>query len=105
MATRNSTSGSASGRVTISTVADAAGVSIATVSRVMSGSSAVKPDLAARVHQAVEELSYRPSRAARGLALGSLRNIGVLLPDLTNAYFFDLVSQMHRGAAECGYRM
>ncbi|ORA39170.1 LacI family DNA-binding transcriptional regulator [Mycobacterium aquaticum] len=105
MATRNSTTGPTPGRVTISTVADAAGVSIATVSRVMSGSAAVKPELAARVQQAVAELSYRPSRAARGLALGSLRNIGVLLPDLTNAYFFDLVSQMHRGASEHGYRI
>jgi LacI family transcriptional regulator len=80
-------------------------VSIATVSRVMSGSSAVTPDLAARVHKVAEELSYRPSSAARGLALGSLRNVGVLLPDLANAYFFDVVKQMHHGAHADGYRM
>lgn len=92
-------------RATITTVAKAAGVSIATVSRVMSGSTAVKPELAERVQRAVDELSYRPSRAARGLVLGTLRNIGVILPDLTNAYFFDVVNEMHRGAAEHGYRM
>jgi len=95
----------ASRRVTINTVAKAAGVSIATVSRVMSGGSAVTPDLAARVHKAAEELSYRPSTAARGLVLGSMRNMGVILPDLANAYFFDVVKQMHHGANADGYRM
>lgn len=95
----------ASRRVTINTVAKAAGVSIATVSRVMSGSSSVTPDLAARVHKVAEELSYRPSTAARGLVLGSLRNMGVILPDLANAYFFDVVKQMHHGATADGYRM
>ncbi|KXX55940.1 LacI family DNA-binding transcriptional regulator [Rhodococcus sp. LB1] len=92
-------------RPTITTVAKAAGVSIATVSRVMSGSSAVTPDLAARVQKVAEELSYRPSSAARGLVLGSLRNMGVILPDLANAYFFDVVKQMHHGANADGYRM
>ncbi|WP_213571013.1 LacI family DNA-binding transcriptional regulator [Rhodococcus sp. USK13] len=95
----------ASRRVTINTVAKAAGVSIATVSRVMSGSPAVTPDLAARVHKVADELSYRPSTAARGLVLGSLRNMGVILPDLANAYFFDVVKQMHHGAKADGYRM
>ena len=92
-------------RVTISTVAKAAGVSIATVSRVMSGSTAVKPELARRVQAAADELSYRPNSAARGLALGSLRNMGVIVPDLANAYFFDVVKQMHHAAAADGYRM
>jgi LacI family repressor for deo operon, udp, cdd, tsx, nupC, and nupG len=94
-----------SDRVTIDTVAEAAGVSIATVSRVMSGSTAVKPALADRVREAAEALSYRPSSAARGLALGSLRNVGVIVPDLTNAYFFEITKQMHSGAAAGGYRV
>jgi LacI family repressor for deo operon, udp, cdd, tsx, nupC, and nupG len=92
-------------RATINTVAKAAGVSIATVSRVMSGSSAVRPDLAARVLKVAEELAYRPSSAARGLVVGSMRNVGVILPDLANAYFFDVVKQMHHGATADGYRM
>ena len=37
--------------------------------------------------------------------LGSLRNVGVILPDLANAYFFDVVKQMHHGAHADGYRM
>jgi len=99
------TRASASRRPTIITVAKAAGVSTATVSRVLSGSSAVTPDLAARVHKAADDLSYRPSSAARGLVLGSMRSVGVILPDLANAYFFDVVKQMHHGATEDGYRM
>ena len=103
MATRGR--GRRSDRVTIGTVAEAAGVSIATVSRVMSGSTPVKADLADRVRQAADALSYRPSGAARGLALGSLRNVGVIVPDLTNAYFFEITKQMHEGAVTSGYRM
>jgi len=92
-------------KATVRTVAAAAGVSTATVSRVMSGASTVRPDLAQRVRQIAEELAYRPSEAARGLALGSLRNIGALMPDLGNVYFHDVVKGMHGGAAESNFRL
>lgn len=92
-------------RVTIRTVAAAAKVSTATVSRVMSGVATVKPELAARVRRVAEELSYRPSETARNLALGTLRNIGALMPDLGNAYFHDVVKGMHDVASESGFRM
>lgn len=92
-------------KATVRTVAAAAGVSTATVSRVMSGVSTVKPELAARVRQVAEELNYRPSEAARGLALGAMRNIGALMPDLRNAFFQDIVKSMHDVAADSGFRM
>ncbi len=92
-------------RVTIRTVAAAADVSTATVSRVMSGVSTVNPELADRVRRVAEELSYRPSETARGLALGALRNIGALMPDLSNAYFHDIVKGMHDGASDDGFRL
>jgi LacI family transcriptional regulator, repressor for deo operon, udp, cdd, tsx, nupC, and nupG len=94
----------ATGRATISTVAEAAGVSTATVSRVLSGNRSVTPELVDRVHKAVADLSYQPSCAARSLALGSVRNLGVVLPDLGNAYFFDVVKHLHRAALAQGYR-
>lgn len=90
---------------TIRTVAAAAGVSTATVSRVMSGIDSVNPELARRVREVAKELSYRPSEAARGLVRGELRNIGVLMPDLGNAYFHDIVKSMHTIASESGFRM
>lgn len=93
-----------SGRATIDTVAAAAGVSTATVSRVLSGSNAVTPELVERVTKAVSELSYQPSGAARGLALGTMRNLGVVLPDLANDYFFEVVKYLHRASIAEGYR-
>jgi DNA-binding LacI/PurR family transcriptional regulator len=92
-------------RATIRTVAEAAQVSIATVSRVMSGVPSVNPELAERVRRIAEELSYRPSEAARGLALGGLRHVGALMPDLGNAYFHDVVKGMHEAASGSGFRM
>jgi LacI family transcriptional regulator, repressor for deo operon, udp, cdd, tsx, nupC, and nupG len=103
--TTRSRSVSGSGRVTIRTVAKAAGVSTATVSRVMSGSPVVATELAERVRRVAEELSYQPNEAARGLVMGALRNVGVMLPDLGNSYFFEVIKQMHHGAAADGYRM
>lgn len=96
---------SAQRKPTIRTVAAAAGVSIATVSRAMSGTGTVNPELAQRVHKVAQQLGYRPSEAARGLARGTVRNIGVLMPDLRNAYFHDIVKSMHDTASESGYRM
>jgi LacI family transcriptional regulator, repressor for deo operon, udp, cdd, tsx, nupC, and nupG len=92
------------GRATIDDVAQAAGVSTATVSRVLSGSTAVTPELIERVTTAVAALSYQPSGAARGLALGTMRNLGVVLPDLGNDYFFEVVKYLHRSSITEGYR-
>jgi LacI family transcriptional regulator len=92
-------------RVTVRTVADAAGVSTATVSRVMSGITTVQPELAERVRRIADELGYRPSEAARGLVRGAMRHIGALMPDLGNAYFQDVVKGVHHDAAGAGFRM
>lgn len=85
-------------------VAKEAGVSTATVSRVLSRSGSVKAELEERVRLAVETLGYRPNAAARGLSIGSLRNIGIIMPDMTNPYFFHVVDQINRAASEEGYR-
>jgi DNA-binding LacI/PurR family transcriptional regulator len=102
---RDATQPGSARKATIRTVAAAAGVSTATVSRVMSGVSTVNPEIAQRVRQVAEELSYRPSEAARGLSLGALRNIGALMPDLGNAYFHDVVKSMHDVASDAGFRL
>jgi LacI family repressor for deo operon, udp, cdd, tsx, nupC, and nupG len=91
--------------VTIKMVAKEAGVSTATVSRVLSGASSVKAELDERVRRAVASLGYQPNSAARGLSIGSLRNIGIVMPDMTNPYFFHIVDQFSRGASAEGYRV
>lgn len=86
-------------------VAERAGVSIATVSRVMGGSTSVNRDMADRVRAAAAELDYRPNNAARGLASGQHRTIGVVVPDITNPYFSHVVQAMSVGSEGRGYRM
>ena len=71
----------------------------------MSGVPTVNADLAERVRRVAEDMAYRPSEAARGLALGAIRNIGALMPDLGNAYFHDVLKSMNDVASPTGYRM
>jgi LacI family repressor for deo operon, udp, cdd, tsx, nupC, and nupG len=86
-------------------VAKLAGVSIATVSRVMAGSATVNEEMAARVRQAVAQLDYRPNATAAGLASGQHRTIGALVPDITNPYFATVMQAMSAGAASHDYRL
>lgn len=91
--------------MTVSTVAAAAGVSIATVSRVMNGSTTVAPDMVQRVRAAAAELGYRPNAAAQGLARGRTGTLGVLVPDLANPYFHDVLKGVTAEAGRSGYRV
>jgi transcriptional regulator with XRE-family HTH domain len=91
--------------VTIGDVAAAAGVSRATVSRVMNGRSTVAQDIAERVRQAAESLSYRPSTAARNLALGRTRTVALVMPDVGNPVFQQILHGVMAAADQDGYRV
>jgi len=73
--------------ITIKEVAERAGVSTATVSRVLTGMDVVSPMRRKRVDRAIEELGYRPNRAARELRVGAVLKIGVVLSDIQNPFF------------------
>ena len=90
-------------RSTIKDVATLAGVSIATVSNVFSGSKPVNDDLRERVEKAARELSYQVDRAASQLRSGQTRVIGVLVPDLDDVFFTSLVSRLEVQAQRDGY--
>ena len=84
-------------------VADAANVSVATVSNVINGKTSVAPAISARVQAAVERLGYvRDHRAAR-LRSGKSRLAGVIVPDLTNPMFAAFVSTLEHLARCDGY--
>jgi DNA-binding LacI/PurR family transcriptional regulator len=93
------------GRVTIRQVAAEAEVSAATVSRVLAGSAAVSVELAARVREAVRRLGFTPHAVAQSLASGRTRVVGVLVPNLANAYFYALIKRMLADAGRDGYRL
>lgn len=90
--------------VTISDVERAAGVSVATVSRVMNGAQTVGPELADRVRVTAAQLSYRPNAIAQGLARGRTGTIGVLVPDLSNPYFHEVIKGLTAEASAAAYR-
>lgn len=95
----------ATDRATIGDVATRAGVSRATVSRVMNGLSTVDPAIAERVRTTAAELDYRPNQVARSLALGRTQTIGYVVPDLTNPAFHGALRGLSRAAAEQSYRV
>jgi DNA-binding LacI/PurR family transcriptional regulator len=86
-------------------VADRAGVSMATVSRVLSGRASVAPELRVRVTAAVEELSYRPNRLARNLRRRNADMIGVVISDIENPHFAEMIHVAEEEAYRRGYRM
>lgn len=93
------------GAATIDRVAAAAGVSRATVSRVMNGSPTVAPELADRVRAAAAALQYQPSPAARSLALGRTGTVSLIVPDLSNPMFQDVLRGLSQAAGLHGYRL
>lgn len=89
-------------RPTLTDVAARSGVSLKTVSRVINGVETVSPELAARVHAAVEALGYRHNRMAAMLRSGRSEMIGVIIRDMTNPFYSSLaagaadVAEQHR---------
>ncbi|SUP61096.1 Catabolite control protein [Weissella viridescens] len=76
--------------ITIYDVAREAGVSMATVSRVMNGNANVKPATKEKVEKVIADLGYRPNAVARGLASRKTTTVGLIIPDLTDQYFAEL---------------
>ncbi len=89
-------------RVTIRSVAERAGVSPATVSLVLNQRPGVRISTATRerVLRVAGELGYAPNRIARSLAHGRTQLIGVIVPDLSNAFYADIVDGIEAAAAE-----
>ncbi|MBX5182005.1 LacI family DNA-binding transcriptional regulator [Rhizobium sp. NZLR5] len=90
-------------RATIRTVAAHAGVSVAAVSKVMRNAYGVSEALRAKVTEAIGELGYRPSRAARGLR-GQSFTIGVLLIDIRNPFLPDVIAGVNGVLAPSHYQ-
>jgi LacI family transcriptional regulator len=88
---------------TLRDVAGAAGVSIATVSRILTGARHSAPATRERVLTAAAELDYRPSGPARALKLQRSRTLGLLVTDIENPYFPEIVRAVEDAAHERGF--
>lgn len=91
--------------VTIADVAARAGVSLSTVSRALNGNPTVDPVLAERVREAAASLDYRASPLARSLVLGRTQTVAVVVPDLGNPTFQEVLRGLSRAAAADGYHV
>lgn len=87
---------------TIYEVAERAGVSIATVSRVQRHAHLVAPETRERVQRAAHDLAYRPSRLGRSLARGHHDSTGIVFPDLTGPYFSAVILGYEEASARQG---
>lgn len=90
---------------TIRQVAALAGVSTATVSRVLARSGRVSADLEDRVRDAARQLNYQPNRAARNLRARQGSTVGVLIPDIQNLFFTAIVRGIDDEVTKFGYTL
>lgn len=90
---------------TQSDIARAAGVSTATVSRVLNGSPLVRPEVRARIETVIAELGYFPHAAARALASRRSYTIGAVIPTLNNAIFAACVNAFERKLESASYTL
>lgn len=90
--------------VTISDVARNVGVATSTVSRALTQPGRVSEGMRQRVLAAAADLGYQPNPQARSLTSGRTQNIALLIPDVTNPFFFDLIRGIQAQAKARGYR-
>src|SRR5271156_496006 len=92
-------------RLDIRTIAKAANVSIATVSRTMNRAPTVNPKMAKRVWEVIDELDYVPNTHARALVSGRSRLFGLIVSEITNPFFPELIQGFEDIAVEHGYEI
>lgn len=95
-----------SGRATIRAVADEAGVSISTVSNVISGRHhQMRPETRERVLAAMSRLDYRPNQSARGLVMNRTATIGMIVGEITNSLYPPVTIGAEAACREAGYSL
>ena len=87
---------------TIKDIAKMAGVSTATVSRIINGKGEAKKETIERVMKLVDELDYQPNRLAKSLSQGKSDLIGIMVPNLKNPFFGELVTCIEETATKYG---
>lgn len=90
-------------QLTIKDVARRAGVSPATVSRVLTGNHQVSKELKERVQSTIDELNYQPGRLARSLRLKFARTIGIVISDIRDPFFSAVVQSIESKARRGAY--
>jgi DNA-binding LacI/PurR family transcriptional regulator len=90
---------------TIKEVAERAGVSVGTVSHVVTGSVPVSEDLRVKVQTAIKDLDYHPNHVARSLKTSHTRTLGIIVPDMTISFFPQIIRGAETAARQKGYSL
>jgi len=88
---------------TIRDVASEVGVSVTTVSHALSGKRPVNTQLRRRIRETADRLGYRPNRIAAAMTTGKTHTLGMVVPDIANPFFGELLASAERAAGERGY--
>lgn len=91
--------------VTLNDVSRRAGVSTATVSRVLNNSPLVRPETRRRVLRVIQQLNYRPSPTARALARARTQTLAVLFPGIASGFYSEVLCGIDDVASERGYHV
>jgi len=105
MATRRTRDKKPGARTDIRTIALAAKVSVATVSRTINNIATVNPEISKRVWEVIEALDYYPNSQARALVSGRSRLLGLIVSEITNPFFPELIQGFEDIAVENGYEI
>lgn len=89
--------------VTIKDVARLSGVSLSTVSRILNNSKPVNDDVRKKVQAIIDQTGFKPNALARSMILKKTKVLGVLITDISNRYYGELVRGIENTAAESGY--
>lgn len=89
--------------ISIVEIAKKAGVSVATVSRALNNKGPVSPKTRARIQQIAGQFNYKPNVNARGLLLHKTDTIGLILPELADEFFMDILRGVDEAATRSGY--
>ncbi|WP_312426431.1 LacI family DNA-binding transcriptional regulator [Lacrimispora sp.] len=90
---------------TLKDVAEKAGVTVTTASRVINNRGYLSEETKHKVKQAMEELHYRPNELARSLSKQVTSTIGVITPHIAHPYFAQLISQLENAATKRGFKI
>ena len=103
--TSESTGNRSSGRIKVRDVAREAGVSVATVSRVTSGSPAVSPATRERILRIIKELGYAPDPFGKALNAGGTNTVGAVIPTVNHAIFAAFLESLEAELGRNGYSL
>ncbi len=91
--------------ITIEDIAKAAGVSITTVSRVLNDSDMVSRATKKKVQKIIEDMNFSPNAMARGLVKKSNKTLGVMIPDISNPFYAELIRGIENAASKSSFSM